>query len=205
MQELPDRLKVELREIMDALGLVNPQDEVFKLMIVLGLWAKYYQSIPDEIVQAGRQHHQQNEKMLHSLDGRLGSLQKLAQEVQQAVDQLDGAPSAIVECFPSEGLARSIAGKINEHFQKLPLLEVENSVRDLTVALTGFVETSRANHAETKGLFQKMHDEIKRLNGLAEDLKDTKFPNQRYLVRDICFLLIGFILCFVLSWIYRKT
>jgi hypothetical protein len=112
-KDFPDKMRLAVREALDRTRIQNPNDPIYELMIVLGIWAKYYERIPASVKEAGDGLERKNAVMLTSLDTRMALLQKLAQAIQAAVDQLDGAPKAIVDRFPTESLAASIAAKLD--------------------------------------------------------------------------------------------
>ena len=168
------------------------RDPLFELMMVLGIWAKYYETIPREMRKVGDTVQALSTRMTESLESRLKRLQTLAQAIQKAIDQLEDVPQAIVERFPSEELARSIAGKIDRQMNDLPLMEGECLIRHLENQLRVFLgEDAKDNYPAVKGLAVKMQEDLARLQRSAEDLSRMKLPDRASVLRDLAFALLG--------------
>jgi hypothetical protein len=89
LEPYPAEIQLQFREAIEKLHIQNPNDPIFELMLVLGLWGTYYQKISGQIVAAGEQMKAQNETALKSLDERVRMLQGLTQTIQQATDKLE--------------------------------------------------------------------------------------------------------------------
>lgn len=190
----PDKLRLELREALDRSGIRNPNDPVYELMLVLGIWAKYYESIPAAIETAAEEIRSGHQGALASLDGRLEQLRKLAQAIQTAIDQLDGAPQAIVERFPAESLARTIAAKLDARFQAVPLLKLEKDLQTLRSAVEELTGKDGGS-----GLAAKVEQGIKRLEESARKLRDCGYVPDRW-SRDMLFALFGAAVMGTMIW-----
>lgn len=193
-RDFPNDIKLKIRETLDRTKIRNHDDPIFELMIVLGTWARYYQTIPQGVREAGAAVDARSQESMKSFDTRLALLRGLALAIQNAVDRLEGAPQAIVDKFPAEAMAKNIAAKVDVHFKELPLTRVENAVSSLHGTLKTFVgEEARPEEQRPAvwGLAQRMQDNLDRLQRSAASLAQMKFPDRASVLRDLLFALIG--------------
>lgn len=195
IKNFPEKLRLALHEALARTRVKNPNDPIFELMIVLGIWAAYYERIPASLKATGDGLERKNEAMLGSLDVRLELLQKLAQSIQSAIDQLDGAPKAIIERFPAEALAKNIAAKLDARFQSLPLTKLEGDLRSLETAM----KTLLGKPGEA-GLAEKVDKSLNALTASAQRLAQRGFVEDRW-PRDIGFALLGAVLVAGSMWL----
>jgi hypothetical protein len=193
-RDFPEKMRLSVREALDRTRIQNPNDPIYELMIVLGIWAKYYERIPAAVKEAGDGLERKNTVMLGSLDTRVELLQKLAQAVQAAVDQLDGAPKAIVERFPIEALAGTIAAKLDARFQALPLTKLEADLRALDRAIKELV----GNEGGT-GLAAKVEAGVKSLEEAVKRLAGAGYVPDQW-PRDVAFTFLGAALAGLAMW-----
>lgn len=194
---LPENIRLKVRECLDRTRIQNPNDPVYELMIVLGTWAQYYQSIPASVKAAGESVGAQNRGMLESLDKRLDLLHTLAQAIQAAVDQLDGAPKAIVDQFPAEMMARSIAAQIDDKLlRKLPVTKLDADLRSLAAAMEKVTGAPGQ-----KGLAERLDTGLTSLNESAGRLEKRGFVPDRW-PRDVGFAVLGGLLVCGVMWLF---
>jgi hypothetical protein len=202
-KDFPVEEKLRIREQIDRMNIRNPDDDIYRLMFVLGIWGKYYERIPQKLLDIRQQIDDQNQQMLESLDLRLQLLQISSQEVQEAIDRLDGAPQAIVDKFPTEELAKNIAGTIDKDFIELPLTKVQQEVESLNKTLKVFIGSQtnpNEKKDEDKGLVQKIQEDLSKLEQSANKLSGIKFPKAPSLWRDFQVGLITFGLTLFFCW-----
>jgi hypothetical protein len=201
LQDFPLEERLRIREEIDRMNIRNPDDEIYRLMIVLGIWTKYYEGIPQKLLNAGKQVDAQNGQMLEAFDMRLHLLQKTAQEVQDAIDRLDGAPQAIVDKFPAEVVSHEIAWRINKDFIELSLTDVQKEIGNLNQTLSKLIAPQgKDGKPEDKSLIQKVQDDVGRLEKTAEKLSHIKFPRAPSPLRDIQVAFITFSLTLFVCW-----
>jgi hypothetical protein len=202
MKDFPEEIRLKLREAVDRTRIQNPNDPIYELMIVLGVWAQYYQSIPASIKAAGESVGRQNYKLHESLDRRVEVLHTIAQEIQAAVDQLEGMPKTIVDQFPSEALAKNIARKIDERFHALPTTKLETELRSLAAAME-----SVTGKSGQKGLAEKLDKELAGLTGCVERMEKKGYAPDQW-PRDVLFTTVGVLLAGIVMmlcvWLFEK-
>lgn len=174
-KNFPQSIKLNLRVAMDQTRIRNPNDPIYELMVVLGVWAAYYETIPGKIRDVEK-------SVMQSLDSRIELLQKHARTVQTAVDRMDSLPSQIVDQFPSDTLAASIAKKIDGHFQSLPLTKLERDLKSL--------ENSMRELTGTQGLTKRVEDTMEDLKKTVKAMADRGFAEDR-LPRDTFILIFA--------------
>jgi len=162
-------MRLKIREAVERLHIVNPDDPIFELMLVLGLWGTYYQKIPGQVTQAGQDIKRQNAEALESLDERVRMLQGLAQAIHQATDRLTYAGKEIVEGFPVAEIARQITARVDNEIKTLPLKDFEKSVDQAkqTMELCGSTAQSSA---------QKLQTGVQRVEEAAQQINQLKLP-----------------------------
>lgn len=195
-KDFPEDIRSRLRECLDRTRIQNPNDPIYELMIVLGTWAQYYQSIPASIKTAGEAVGRQNYKLHESLDRRVEVLHTIAQEIQAAVDQLEGMPKAIVEQFPSEALAKSIARKIDERFHALPTTKLEEELRSLAKVM----ETVAGTPGQ-RGLADRLDKGLTSLQESAQRLEKRGLVRDQW-PRDVLFAVLGALLVGGVMWLF---
>lgn len=186
-KDLPPSVRLLIREALDHTNIKNPNDPIFELMMVLGIWARYFQSIPNCVEKASNDAGR-------SFDARLTQFQLLAQQIQSTIDKLEATPKALETLFPSETVARNIAGKVDAHFRALPLMQLESDVNRIEQSL---------NHLLGKkgelGLAARVDNSIGRLEETVKEVKKLDPKRTPWWKFAVC-ILAGAVLTGGLTW-----
>jgi hypothetical protein len=172
--QFPDKIRMALLESLRRAKIQNPNDPILELMLVLGIWGKYYEAIPQRIKEAGDDVDQKVMQMINVLERQVLLLYNLSQTVQKAAAQFEGAPQAILDRFPAEKLAGSIAAKLDAQFQKLPLTQMEADLKTLRIAMTPLLGTPW-----NKGIAEQIKQSLDSLQLSTQRLADSGFVPKR--------------------------
>lgn len=181
---LPESVRADLSEALRRANINNTDDPILELMMILGIFASYYELIPERIREAGEFVEKIALVMQEALDGRLDRLQTSARHVQAAVDQLAGAPQAIVDRFPVAAIGDGITRRLDLHLQDLPL----GKLQDELLRLGGRMEALVGSDGHG-GIAERVNTGMARLEDAVQQLPLHEIlPTQwfRHIITALC-------------------
>jgi hypothetical protein len=192
LQTLPSEIRATVLAMLRDFRIVHKDDPILQLMMVLGLYAAYFQKIPERIIQAGKTNEAQSVAALDALDVRLRNMRAFTVAIQKATDRLTAAPQEIADKFPVEQIANELRAQIDTRLKMLPLGQFEESTERVNRNLEMFL-TQAAEH------FDKIETELSRIQKLAAEIAKLELPKVSWW-RDAGFITVGAVIAALLLW-----
>jgi hypothetical protein len=192
LKSLPLELQVAVERTLRGFGITNNDDPLVQVVTALGLYAAYFEKIPERITDAGTTIDTQNAAALGQLDIRLRVMRGFAVIIQNATDRLGAVPQEIVDKFPTQAVADELRRQIDDALKTLPLSKFEESVNRVNTSMGTFI-----NEAKTHS--DKIGSELSRLKDQANSISNLELPYVSWR-RDVGFILLSAGVTALLMW-----
>ena len=198
LKSLPLELQVVVERTLRGFGITNNDDPLVQVATALGLYAAYFEKIPERITDAGKTIDTQNAAALAALDIRLRVMRGFAVIIQTATDRLGTVPQEIVDQFPSQAVAEALRKDIDAALKTLPLSKFEESVNRANTNMGTFITDAKTHN-------DKLEKELSRLQKNAADIADLAIPGVSWW-RDAGFILLSAgVTALVMWWFVVKA
>ena len=188
----PVEMRADLERFLRKTEIKSDDDPLIPLMVVLKLYAAYYNTIPSKIADAGKAIDAQNKNALTSLDSRVSALQAFAVIIQKATDRLERAPQEIATKFPAQKLAEQLKTQIESELNKLKIGEFEQAVNRSSVRIETFVTQGDERAKQLDSIFSRIQKTV-------EGIKEMELPYVSWW-RDVGFVFGGALAAAFLMW-----
>jgi len=193
-KSLPEETRRKVRELLLRSRIVNPDDPIFELMVILGIWGQYYQSIPAAMNEAGKAADARVKTLVDALMSGIESVRLYSEQASQTIAE---APKALLAKFPADSLAAQIAEKIDKQFDATRLMVLQRELEALRATIGRVVV---GEHGKG-GLAAQLEEGLARLQECADQMVVSDLiPNRWW--RDLGFLFCGALIAAGTIWLF---
>ena len=193
LEPFPSEVQNLFRQAKDRARIINPEDPFYQMLIVLNLYAAFYQKIPERVIEAAKQIAKGNEKATSELQQRVELLQGLSQAINQSTERLSHASNEIVDKFPVEQIAKSVGQRVDRTLESLPLASFERQVAAAQTTMARLADTAAASA-------NAVNESTARINRCAQELKATDLPFMSFW-SNAGFTLVGAAVTWLMMWL----
>ena len=194
LKVLPLEIQLEVERVLRGFGITHNDDPLVHVMVALGLFAAYYDKIPQRVRDAGETIASENKAALAALDQRVQTLRGLGTVFQKATDRLGAAPQEIVDRFPTLQIAHQIRDKIEVALKTLPLTQFEAAAKQINGNMGTFVQEAKTSQ-------EKIEKDVVRLQKNAADIAKLAIPGIS-IWRDAFFVTVSVVLTAFIMWFF---